>query len=378
MKCQRLFTLTVAVLLQTTFVMAGNPIKLLKKVGTFIDSAAVKGVDRRYIDAPKEPWQIMLKGNVNQSDLKMAAEDRDEFLSLSAEPRLKTKPSSYAGVWAGYRGYGIGYSVNVGGDKGSYFTFGAMGGAYGVNVRIHNFENSNPNLRFSAEVMGDKEDIIHEKVQLGKPIKCHTVIADGYYLFNGKHFSYAAAYDQSVIQKRSAGSLMAGAMYFYGRTDYAAHRNADIIDLMKGLGAIKLWQASVGMGYAYNWVPAKGLLISVMAMPMLTFVNKMRIYNYSTNIDELWGPYMNSEDNNMDGEAVEQALYPLYRINKLGADTYNGGLAINFDARLSLTYNFGRYFFNAYGQFSNFRYHQEDFHGYLNDWFVNASLGIRL
>ena len=97
----RHLTLTVVVLLQTTSVVAGNPIKLLKKVGTFIDSASVKGVDRRYIDAPKEPWQIMLKGNVNQSDLKMAAEDRDEFLSLSVEPRLKTKPSSYAGVWAG-------------------------------------------------------------------------------------------------------------------------------------------------------------------------------------------------------------------------------------------------------------------------------------
>ena len=29
-------------------------------------------------------------------------------------------------------------------------------------------------------------------------------------------------------------------------------------------------------------------------------------------------------------------------------------------------------------QFNNIRYHHNSAHGYLNDWFVNASIGIRL
>ncbi len=91
-----------------------------------------------------------------------------------------------------------------------------------------------------------------------------TIIADGYYMFNGKKFSYAAAYDQSVIQKRSAGSLMAGLMYNYTDIDYAANSNGDLIYMMSGLGRIKLWQGSVGVGYAYNWVPARGLLVNLM------------------------------------------------------------------------------------------------------------------
>ena len=36
------------------------------------------------------------------------------------------------------------------------------------------------------------------------------------------------------------------------------------------------------------------------------------------------------------------------------------------------------YFFNIYGQFNNIRYNHDDTKGYLNDWFVNTSIGIRL
>lgn len=39
----------------------GGIVSLVKKVGTMIDSMSVKGVDRRYIDAPEKPWQLILK-----------------------------------------------------------------------------------------------------------------------------------------------------------------------------------------------------------------------------------------------------------------------------------------------------------------------------
>ena len=38
-----------------------------------------------------------------------------------------------------------------------------------------------------------------------------------------------AAYNQSVIQKRPSGSLMAGAMYFHSSTEYDNDLNADMI-----------------------------------------------------------------------------------------------------------------------------------------------------
>jgi hypothetical protein len=71
-------------------------------------------------------------------------------------------------------------------------------------------------------------------------------------------------------------------------------------------------------------------------------------------------------------------FYGNLHISPIGQETYNSGLSLGFDARMSLTYNVGRWFFNAYGQFNNIRYRQTDTRGYLNDWFVNTSIGIRL
>ncbi len=350
---------------------------LLRKAGTTLDSMSVKGVDRRYIDAPERPWQIIVRGNMNQSILSMNTRGSIEGFDYSAKPQLRTTPSQYVGLWAGYRGYGLGYTVNVGGDKGSLLTFGATGGAYGINVRIHSFQNSNPSFNLNSDLLTEEVQDTWNDLQLTDPIRVRTVIADGYYMFNGKKFSYAAAYDQSVIQKRSAGSLMAGLMYNYTHIDYSSDRNGDLVYLMKGLGQVKLWQGSAGVGYAYNWVPVRGLLVNVMAMPMLTFVNKLKAYGYATNVEELmedpycWDPTTTEEE-------WDEWFYGKVRVTPMGDQTFNSGISIGFDARMSLTYNVGRFFLNAYGQFNNIRYSHNNTHGYLNDWFVNTSIGIRL
>ena len=375
-KPKLIYKLFIAVMLtQSITANAGSPVKTLKKVGALLDTLSVKGVDRNYIDAPKEPWQIIVKGNINQSDLKMRATGDIDIVSYKAEPRLKTEPSKYIGLWAGYRGYGLGYTINTGGDKGSYFTVGATGGSYGVNVRVHSFENNRPSFSFSTDfddLINEDIDLEEEEVELEDPIRVHTAIADAYYLFNGKRFSYAAAYDQSVIQKKSAGSIMAGAMFYYGKIDYATKNNAELIYLMRGLGKVKLWQGSVGAGYAYNWVPVKGLLINAMAMPMLTLVNRIKVYAFKTNVEDVMNQYEDDE------YPSDEELLAQYVITPLARKSYNSGIAVNFDARISVTYNFGRYFVNAYGQFNNFRYTHEDNRGRLNDWFVNAAFGVRL
>lgn len=355
----------------------GGLTTFVKKVGTLIDSMSVRGLDRNYIDAPEKPWQLIAKGNVNQTIVSMNADGNILGVDYSARPYLKTQPSQYVGFWAGYRGYGIGYTVNVGGDKGSNLVFGATGGAYGVNVRIHSFDNSNPSINLNSELLTEEEQKTWDDVQLIDPIHVRTVIADGYYMFNGKKFSYAAAYDQSVIQKRSAGSLMAGLMYNYTRIDYASDLNGDLVYLMHGLGKVKLWQGSAGVGYAYNWVPVRGLLVNVMLMPMVTFVNKLKAFAYATNVpdlmtdDRFWADYISNEE-------WDEWFYSHVHITPMADKTFNSGISLGFDTRMAVTYNFGRLFINAYGQFNNIRYRHQSTHGYLNDWFINTAIGIRL
>jgi hypothetical protein len=358
----------------------------VRKVGAFIDTLSIKGLDRRYIEAPKKPWQVILRGNINQSDLKLststdAAQDVMPLFvgDLTWEPRIKTNPATYLGFWAGYRGYGFGYSWNVGGDKGRILTFGATGGSYGVNLRIHWFDNDEPEVYMKGNGLNDVTDAGEEiyapieyngPVEIGSPIKTRALFLDGYYLFN-KRCSYAAAYDQSVIQKRSSGSLMAGAMYLHSSTEYDDDINADLIMLMNDIGIFKSDQVSVGVGYIYNWVPAKGLLVSAMALPMLAFYNRHQIWYFNSTLRNVM-----REEGWMDSMAMGVDLYKIWLNNQ---EDYNSNMKLNVDARLSITYEWGeRLFINAFGQFCNFNYKTDYMKGRLNEWYINASIGVRL
>ena len=349
----------------------GDVVSFIKKVGTKIDSMAVKGVDRHYIDAPERPWQVIARGNINQTIVSMDSKGTIAGQEYSAEPYLKTTPSQYLGLWVGYRGYGVGYTVNVGGDKGSNLTFGATGGCYGINVRIRSFENSNPDFNLNSELLSAAALESWNNVQLIDPIRVRTVFADGYYLFNGRKFSYSAAYDQSAIQKRSAGSLMAGAMYYHSHINYATDDNAAFILLMDNIGRIKQWQVSAGVGYAYNWVPCKGLLINAMVMPMLTFYNRHKTWRYDSNYRDLAMDEVVHHEDELRPEDYRLKEEPLSVVDR------NSNITLNYDARLSLTYQWQRFFINAYGQYSNFHHSDGGVRVSLYDWYVNAALGIR-
>ena len=110
---------------------------------------------------------------------------------------------------------------------------------------------------------------------------------------------------------------------------------------------------------------------------MLTFVNKLKAYGYATNIEELMeDPMFWNRDISYD--EWDEWYYDNVHVTFMGDKTFNSGLSIGFDARMSLTYNLGNFFFSAYGQFNNIRYHHNSTKGYLNDWFINTSIGVRL
>lgn len=355
---------------------------LLGKVKSFIDTMAVKGIDRNYIDVPERPWQVILHGNVNQSGLKMSSTINGEALftntkgDIEWEPSFKTTPSTYAGFWVGYRGYGFGYSWNLGGDNGQALSFNITGGRYGVNLHIHHYENNEPEVSYAGFMRGSANEPYEyhsgvRKYEPSSPISTRTLMLDGYYFFNGKHFSYAAAYDQSAIQKRSAGSFMAGAMYYYARVRYNDNENADFIMLMDNIGLLKMWQFGVGAGYAYNWVPCRGLLVSAMAVPMLMFYNRHKTWRYDSNLRQL---ALDDVEHSQDD--LPQSEWRLYD-EPLSVSTNSSRVTWNLDCRLSVTYQWDRFFLNANGQYSTIHYKESNIKGHLYDWIINASIGVR-
>ena len=98
-----------------------------------------------------------------------------------------------------------------------------------------------------------------------------------YYVFNHRHFSYPAAYSQSTVQRRSAGSFLLGLRYDQSRCDFNYNDLPTVLtdderlfDGFKG-AAYDHRNYSVSFGYAYNWTPLRNLLVSASVMPSLGY-----------------------------------------------------------------------------------------------------------
>ena len=342
-------------------------------VKTLIDSSAVATVDRNYIEQPKHGLAIEARTTLNQSTLKMETTYEIDDQSINLITESKNGFSTSVGLWLGYRGYGFGYSKEVGHTTGSTFSFGATGGSFGINLRIGSYRSDMPDISMAGVKLIDYETVDD---RLDDPIRVRTLFLDGYYLFNGKHFSYAAAYDNSLIQRHSAGSVVVGGMYCHSRSDYSNDSNWELSWLMKGVGKVKFTQGSIGAGYAYNWVPARGWLVSAMAMPMLTLYNRTTEYMYDF---DFVNPNVKDWDALSEDEALEWVFDQDTKIVKVDErkETSNNKVKLNFDARLSVVYNFDRWYLRVYGHYNQFRYGNDFVSGRVTDWTANASLGFR-
>ena len=113
---------------------------------TKIDSMAIANVDRDYIGQPELPWAVELRTVANQTTLKMRedlwpmAEETMGSITASTDNGFSTS----LGVWAGYRGYGIGLSKELTGGDGATLSFSAIGGSLGLNLRISSYRSKQP------------------------------------------------------------------------------------------------------------------------------------------------------------------------------------------------------------------------------------------
>lgn len=96
-----------------------------------------------------------------------------------------------------------------------------------------------------------------------------------YYIFNHRKFSYPAAFSQSTIQRRSAGSPLLGIGYTRHTLEVdwdnlnkaladrmGSQLSRTPIDSTLMIGQVKYTDVSVSGGYAYNWVFARNWLLA--------------------------------------------------------------------------------------------------------------------
>ncbi|MDY6249351.1 MAG: DUF4421 family protein [Prevotella sp.] len=365
----------------------------LHQVQQYLDDKAKSKVDPGYIEVPDKPWRVILRYKEN-----MVLVDYDHSIDFPAtneraEWKLRFEPpiASSVGFWVGYRGTGFSYSKSLTKNAGRYYSFSSTGAKYGFNFRLRRFQTQD--AQFSATDYKDgqlSEEPYDTAFSMPSPVWIRSVYLNGYYVFNGRRYSQAAAYNQSVIQRRSAGSLLLGATWYQSSFDYSDIANGYFMIFAGGIYRIKEHQANLGVGYGYNWVPFRGLVVNAMAMPTISVYNRVKVYKNDFNY------YLAPEEPIDDyGEwDMETKLWangkpdkPLTMLKEGDNDIYYwddssetsySALQLNLDLRLGIAYNWSNYFIGIQAQYNNFIYKKNQSKVNIFDAYARISLGVRL
>ena len=364
----------------------------LHQVQQYLDDKAKSKVEPGYIEVPDKPWRVILRYKEN-----MVLVDYDHSIDFPAtnertEWKLRFEPpvASSVGFWVGYRGTGFSYSKSLTKNAGRYYSFSTTGAKYGFNFRLRRFQTQD--AQFSATDYKDgqlSEEPYDTAFSMPSPVWIRSVYLNGYYVFNGRRYSQAAAYNQSVIQRRSAGSLLLGATWYQSSFDYSDIANGYFMIFAGGIYRIKVHQANLGVGYGYNWVPFRGLVVNAMAMPTVSVYNRVKVYKNDFNyylapeepVDDygewdmetkLWANGKPDKPLTMLKEGDNDVYYW-----DDGSETSYSALQLNLDLRLGIAYNWSNYFIGIQAQYNNFIYKKNQSKVNIFDAYARISLGVR-
>ena len=369
-------------------------VKRLYQVQQFLDTKAKKKVDPNYIEVPDKPWRVIMryKENAVDVDFNNTLESLDPSNHSYLDWRLCFEPPVAAsiGFWVGYRGTGISFSKSLAKNAGRYFSISTTGAKYGLNFRLRRFSTDDVSLSGADYKDGKVQYELSERGKIVSPVWIRSTYINGYYVFNGRRYSQAAAYNQSVIQRRSAGSLLAGVTWYQSSLDLSAPENALFAIGSNGTGRIKVHQASIGVGYGYNFIPFRGFVINAMAMPTLSVYNRVKAYTYDYNYDLLddiadtdygqWNSQTHRWANGEEDKPMDDDWDWVEDVEawQTGEDVSYGRLQFNVDLRLGIAYNWSNYFVGLQAQFNRFSYKKNPTKVVLIDGYARLSFGVRL
>ena len=363
----------------------------LQQLQQILDTKAKSKVDPNYIEVPDKPWRVILRYKENVVDVDYSQHIEFPGTNDYSDWNLCFEPpvASSVGFWVGYRGTGFSYSKSLTKNAGRYYSISSTGANYGFNLRLRRFNTQDG--KFSADDFEKGQTTAFDTaVNMPSPVWIRSVYINGYYVFNGRRYSQAAAYNQSVIQRRSAGSLLLGATWYQSSFDYSDIQNVVFMIIGHGIYRAKVHQANLGIGYGYNWVPFRGLVVNAMAMPTIGVYNRVKAYKYETNYDlSPVEPVDNYGDWNEETRtwANGKTHKPLLMVKDSGnqfdywdvePEVKHSMFRFNLDLRLGIAYNWSNYFIGAQAQYNNFNYKNDHCKINIYDAYARLSFGVRL
>ena len=289
--------------------------------------------DSAYVMRP-EGKGLTLKVRMNQTGNTFHA--KGTVNGIYSKTDLSTSHKTTFSLAASYRGIGAAIAINPAKWSGVYKDYELNLNYYGRRFSLDLSYQRSESL--SGDIYGDRGD---KRLESGEAtLKVLNLV--GYYTFNNSRFSYPAAFTQSYIQRRSAGSWLLGISYQGGSiktTDDLKARNPNAPDVRIYIGHV-----GIGGGYGYNWVPSRKWLLHLSILPTVVVYNR----------------------NNMtvNGERKEAQHM---RLNML------------FNERAAVVYNFSpRYFASLTAVVNNSVFKDDNVTVNQNKWRARASFGMRL
>lgn len=217
--------------------------------------------DTLYISRPRERWVIKLRGNLSGASIQYEGKNNE----TPFKGNLKADYRGTLSIAVAYRGIAAGIAINpaklAGKSKDNEFNLNSYGNAFGFDVIYLSSKT------YHGKVT--KGDVTHY-IDKGQ-VKQQAVNINAYYAFNNKRFSFPAAFSQSYLQKRSAGSFMVG-MSFDGQ-------QTDATDYGEGGGPsrMRVVELGIGAGYGYNLVLGRHWLFHLSALPTFAVLVKSKV-----------------------------------------------------------------------------------------------------
>ena len=241
--------------------------------------------DTNYIVRPKCKWTFKLR----TMTLMQEFYTKGEFEGTTFESNLSTGLKPKLNVQVGYMGIalagGISFNKLKGGqDRDFDVKLNMYGKKFGFELGLSGIESLHGN--YILDVPGYSNfPIIEENDTIWFSLPIEVEVPEGkvsqvvfnfnfYYAFNNKKFSYPAAFTQMFIQKKSAGSLLAG-----------GELHVNVINIGDTLAEDELFRlrnvtCGLGVGYGYNFVLPHRWLIHASALPYIVLHSRTMVRNY--------------------------------------------------------------------------------------------------
>lgn len=231
-------------------------------------------LDTTYLIRPQTKWTITARMNV--SGAKLEVEGNENGRHFKSEMSSDRKATLSLGV--SHLGLSLSLSLNPAKLKGKYSDYELNFNLYGKRLGLDFIYQDAKNFNGWFDYEG------HPRFDLpANKLSVKTLNINTYYVFNSRRFSYPAAFTQSYIQRRSAGSAL---MALSAQGQHAMLKATSDEELEQlGLAPeereramnwkeemhMKMTNIGIGAGYGYNYVPSQKWLLHISALPTFIF-----------------------------------------------------------------------------------------------------------